>query len=123
MWIEADRSAAHPSSFRALPVAYRVQLPALKTVFVDDHADSAPAAIGKTAHHSPPAVHLYIGFRAHNIGGKRDRKIHRRTHRHIRIHAEQHSIGGNIFGFDRLSVTACLQLRPVRLPTSMPPAV
>src|SRR6202795_3247398 len=99
----ADRSAAHPSSFRAyLRGRTARKLPALKTVFVNHHTDSAPAAIFKTAHHSSAAVDLHVGFCAHNIGGKRKRKIHRRTYRHIGIHAEQDAVGGNILGLDRL---------------------
>ena len=49
---------------------YTAQLLALKTVLVNDDANAAPAAIVKTAHHSPTTIHLYIGFRAHNISGK-----------------------------------------------------
>jgi len=52
----------------------------VKTVFVNHHADSASAAIGKAAHHSSATIHLHIGCRAHDIGGKRNCKIDRRTH-------------------------------------------
>src|SRR5438105_4730944 len=78
------------------------KLPALKTVLVNHHTNSAPATIFKTTHHSSAAIHLYIGFCAHDIGGKRKRKIHSRTYRHIGIHAEQDAIGGNVLRLDRL---------------------
>src|SRR5208282_4465403 len=81
-WLNVDRSAAHLSSFCcALPGAADLytaelqQLPALKTVLINDHPDSAPAAIFKTAYHSSAAIHLHVGFRADYIGGKRNRKI------------------------------------------------
>src|ERR1039457_7038023 len=76
-----------PTGSRGKPRHYD-RLLALKTVLVNNHADSPPATIGKAAHHSPAAIHLYIGCRAHNISGKRDRKIDRRPHRHIGVHAE-----------------------------------
>src|ERR1700694_923768 len=99
----ADRSAAHPSSFRAyLRGRTARKLPALKTVLINHHTDSTTATIFKAAHHSSAAVDLHVGFCAHNIGGKRKRKIHRRTYRHIGIHAEQDAVGGNILGLDRL---------------------
>src|ERR1019366_6771989 len=119
--LDANRSATHYSSFRALPVAYYLsrsscrrpgdaasrvstsKLPALKTVLINDHADSAAATIFKTAYHSSAAIHLHGGFRADDIGGERNRKIDSRTYRHIGIHAEQHTVGGNVLGLDRLS--------------------
>src|ERR1019366_8501790 len=79
------------------------KLPALKTVLINDHADSAAATIFKTAYHSSAAIHLHVGFRADDIGGERNRKIDSRTYRHIGIHAEQHTVGGNVLGLDRLS--------------------
>src|SRR5260221_6353297 len=100
----ADRSAAHPSSFRAYlrgRTSAR-KLSALKTVLVNHHTDSTPATILKTTPHSPGAIHLHVGFGAYDIGGKRKRKLDRRTDRHVGIHAEQDAIGGNILGLDRL---------------------
>src|SRR5208283_3106614 len=117
-WLNADRSAAHLSSFAPYPrgrlkdAANRVStslhqllhpLPAFETILVNDHTDSTPAAVFKTAYHSSAAIHLHVCFRADYIGGKRDRKIHGRTYRNIGIHAEQDSVGGNVLGLDRLS--------------------
>src|SRR5208337_649169 len=81
----------------------RSRLPALKPVLVNDHSDSTPAAIRKTAYHSPSTVDLHVGFCAHHIGGKRNRKIDSRTDGHIGIHAKQDAVGGNVLGLDRLS--------------------
>src|ERR1700733_2184888 len=72
-------------------------------ILVDHHTDAAPAAIGKAANHSSAAVHLHIGFRAHNISRKRNRKINCGTNRYIRIHAEQDSVGGYVLSLDDLS--------------------
>src|ERR1700738_797958 len=84
----ADRSAAHPSSFRAyLRGRAARKLPALKTVLVNHHTDSTPAPIFKTAPHPPAAIHLHIGSCAHHISGKRKRKVDSRTYRYIGIHA------------------------------------
>jgi hypothetical protein len=85
---------------------YRANLLALKSVFVNHHADSAPAAIFKAAHHTSATIYLHIGFCADHIGGKRDRKVDRGTNRHIGIHAEQNSVGGDILGLDSLAATA-----------------
>src|ERR1700730_903635 len=99
----ADRSAAHPSSFRAyLRGRTARKLPALKTVLVNHHTDSTPATVFKAAHHSSAAIHLHVHFCAHDIGGKRERKIDSRTDRHIRIHAEQDAVGGNVLRLHRL---------------------
>src|SRR3984885_3361598 len=71
----------------------------LEPVLVDDHAHAPAATFFKTPHHPAPAVELHIGRRSHNVRGQRDRKIHHRTYRHLRIHyLEQHSIGGNVRG-------------------------
>jgi len=109
----ADRSAAHHSSFRVLPVASYLRgrtcsielrkLSALKTVLVNHHTDSTPATIRKTAHHSSATIDLHVGFCAHDIGRKRECKIDSRTYRHIGIHAEQDTVGGNVLGLDCLS--------------------
>src|SRR5258706_6809211 len=96
----ADRSAAHPSSFRAYlrgRTSAR-KLSALKTVLVNHHTDSTPATILKTTHYSPAAIHLHVGFCAHDIGGKRKRKNDRPTHRHVGIHAEQDATCGKNLG-------------------------
>src|SRR6266436_3692341 len=99
----ADRSAAHPSSFRAyLRGRTARKLPALKTVLVNHHTHSAPATILKTAHYSSAAIHLHVGFCAHDISRKRKRKIDSRTDRHIGIHAEQDAVSGNVLSLDRL---------------------
>src|SRR4029077_8836867 len=64
----ADRSAAHPSSFRAyLRGRTTRKLSALKTVLVNHHADSTSATIFKTTHHSSTAIHLHVRFCAHNV--------------------------------------------------------
>src|ERR1035437_5796088 len=73
------------------------KLPALKTVLIDDHADSAAATIFKTAYHSSAAIHLHVSFRADDIGGERNRKIDSRTHKHNRIHAAHHPLGRDVF--------------------------
>src|ERR1035441_901607 len=70
----ADRQTRQAASLR--------KLPALKTILIDDHADSAAAAIFKTADYSPAAIHLHIGFRADDIGGGGKRKNDSRTHPH-----------------------------------------
>src|SRR2546429_7326633 len=62
------------------------KLPALKTVLVNHHTNSAPATIFKTTHHSSAAIHLHIGFCAHDIGGRRKRKNTHPTHKHTASH-------------------------------------
>src|ERR1039457_940106 len=74
----ADRQTRQAASLR--------KLPALKTILINDHADSAAAAIFKTADHSPAAIHLHVGFRADDIGGERKRKNDTRTYRHSGLH-------------------------------------
>src|ERR1035437_5360786 len=88
----ADRQTRQAASLR--------KLPALKTILINDHADSAAAAIFKTADHSPAAIHLHVGFRADDIGGERNHKNASRTQTHIGNHPEQHTVGGNVLGLD-----------------------
>src|SRR2546429_8252533 len=73
------------------------KLPALKTVLVNHHTNSAPATIFKTTHHSSAAIHLHIGFCAHDIGGERKTKNNNPNHKHNRTHPAQQANDGKKF--------------------------
>ncbi len=50
-------------------------LPAFKTVFIDDHANSAAAIFFKIAHYPAAAIDLHVSLGSHHVGGQRNGEI------------------------------------------------
>ena len=70
-------------------------------IFVNHNANPATALVFEAAHYAAMAIDLHIAMGTHDISRQQDREIHRRTHRNIAVHREQHAIGRDILRLRR----------------------
>src|SRR5580700_1127755 len=96
-WPPSPSSGCPPFSnacIGLLAIQFPRRLVAVKSILINHHAHSVASRLFKIPYHSAFTIQPHIRLCAHNVRRQRDGEVHRRSHRHLRIHyLKQNSVG------------------------------